>query len=112
MPARAPFTPETKLPARLVTRPCVSSSAVSSPKYQTLSWESCAYQSVVRSASEERGDHQCSDPDERDGTWLRHAPDEPASLRCSGDTFDHGRRQAAGLRAEVIPQDVVDEDHV
>jgi hypothetical protein len=49
-PARAPFTPESHEPSRLVTFPLRSSSAVSSPKYQTVPPRSCAYQSVVRSA--------------------------------------------------------------
>src|SRR5947207_817452 len=49
MPARAALTPACQVPSVLVTLPCGSSSAVSSPKYQTLPALSCAYQSVVRS---------------------------------------------------------------
>src|SRR3954451_15232161 len=50
IPARAPSTPARHDPSRLVTRPTAFSSAVASPKYQTLPRLSCAYQSFVRSA--------------------------------------------------------------
>src|SRR5204863_37974 len=50
-PARAPSTPAVHVPSLLVTLRCASSSAVSSPKYQTLPFASWLYQSVVRSAS-------------------------------------------------------------
>src|SRR3954467_4980118 len=50
-PGWAPRRPAAHVPSVLVTRPCASSSAVFSPKYQTLPWESWLYQSVVRSSS-------------------------------------------------------------
>src|SRR3954447_18853095 len=50
-PAFAPSAPARQVPSRLVTLPAAFSSAVSSPKYQTLPRASCAYQSFVRSAS-------------------------------------------------------------
>ena len=54
MPGCAPSRPVSQDPSRLVTLPCVFSSAVVSPKYQTFPALSCAYQSVVRSASRPR----------------------------------------------------------
>src|SRR5262245_3529133 len=48
-PGCAPFTPPSHDPAVEVTEPFLYS-AVSSPKYQTLPAESCAYQSNVSSA--------------------------------------------------------------
>src|SRR4051794_10887399 len=50
MPGRAPCFPAVHEPSVLVTLPCSSSSAVSSPRYQTLPALSCAYQSLVRSS--------------------------------------------------------------
>ena len=49
MPASAPPRPDWNEPSRLTTLPCRSSSAVRSPKYQTVPRLVCAYQSVVRS---------------------------------------------------------------
>src|SRR3954454_16983509 len=51
MPGRAPSAPAVHVPSVLVTCPFRSSSAVSSPRYQTLPWASWLYQSVVRSSS-------------------------------------------------------------
>src|SRR5690348_5515710 len=51
IPAVAPLRPACHVPSVLVTWPCLSSSAVCSPKYHTLPCESCVYQSVVRSLS-------------------------------------------------------------
>ena len=48
-PGRAPSRPALNEPSRLVTWPWRSSSFVFSPKYQTLPWRSCAYQSLVTS---------------------------------------------------------------
>src|SRR5207249_4180700 len=45
----APSRPACHVPSVLVTCPLASSSAVDSPKYQTLPALSCEYQSVVRS---------------------------------------------------------------
>src|SRR5262245_21543528 len=50
IPGLALSTPACHDPSVLVTRPRPSSSAVRSPKYQTLPAASCVYQSVVRSA--------------------------------------------------------------
>jgi len=50
-PACAPFTPACQLPSVLRTLPRGSSSAVASPRYQTLPARSCAYQSLVLSSS-------------------------------------------------------------
>src|SRR4029079_17269588 len=51
IPGTAPFTPASHEPSVLVTLPASSSSAVSSPTYQTLPSRSCVYQSSVRSTS-------------------------------------------------------------
>jgi hypothetical protein len=51
MPRRAPSTPAVQLCSVLVTLPWASSSAVLSPKYQTLPAASWLYQSMVRSSS-------------------------------------------------------------
>ena len=50
MPPFAPSRPFRKEPSVLVTLPCAFSSAVFSPRYQTVPCLSWAYQSVVRSA--------------------------------------------------------------
>src|SRR4051812_39776280 len=51
MPATAPSRPASQLPDVLFTLPERSSSAVRSPRYQTLPFASWLYQSVVRSSS-------------------------------------------------------------
>src|SRR3954471_10081780 len=51
MPATAPSRPASQVPDVLFTLPERSSSAVCSPRYQTLPWASWLYQSVVRSSS-------------------------------------------------------------
>ena len=51
MPGFAPLVPACHDPSVLITLPAGLSSAVASPKYQTLPWRSWVYQSVVRSAS-------------------------------------------------------------
>ena len=51
IPGIAPSTPACHVPSVLVTFPCPSSVAVSSPKYQTLPALSCVYQSIVSSTS-------------------------------------------------------------
>ena len=50
IPGLAPWTPAVQLPVVFVTFPFLSSSAVLSPKYQTLPFASWVYQSVVRSS--------------------------------------------------------------
>jgi len=51
IPGCAPFTPHCHDPSVVFTLPRASSSAVASPRYQTLPPVSCAYQSLVRSSS-------------------------------------------------------------